>query len=232
MKKLAIFTEGQTEQLLSEQTVIYTAGEKQFAITKHSAHGGRNKPRIIEIGAESDCIEYFILIVDCGTDGRVKSDIIERHSTLASAGYEKVIGIRDAYPTVKYNELHRLRNGLKQGLPDGAPSISFILGVMEIEAWILAEYTHFQKFHPNLNIERIKNELGLDIIRENLSQRENPAKDLKDIYWLEAIHYDKSRTLISKILDAIDQQHLRDEVSKKFDDLLALYQELELFFSN
>jgi hypothetical protein len=233
MKKLAIFAEGQTEQLLSEKAVIYSAKEKQYAITKCSARGGsKHNPRIIEIGAESNNTEYFILIIDCGTDSRVKSDILERYPTLMQAGYEKIIGIRDVYPSVQYNELSRLRFGLNQGLPNGILPISFILGVMEIEAWILAEHTHFQKFNSNLTIERIRTELGIDLKNEHVSQRANPSKDLANIYWLEKIEYDKSNKIVSQILKVLDQQELRNTVSDNFEDLLQLYRELESFFSN
>jgi len=233
MKKLAIFAEGQTEQLFSERAVIYCAGEKQYEITKHSASGGsKQNPRIIEIGAESDNVEYFILIIDCGTDSRVKSDIIERYPALIKAGYEKIIGIRDVYPSVQYSDLSKLRTGLKEKLPNGALPISFILGVMEIEAWILAEHTHLQKFNSKLTVDRIKSELGIDLLHENLSQRAIPSKDLANIYWLESIEYDKSKKIVSQILEVLDQSQLRHAVSDNFEDLLTFYCELESFFAS
>jgi hypothetical protein len=236
MKKLAIFTEGQTEQLLSEWLVNFIAGGKKIQVTKVSASGGgsRNKPRIIELKMESESVEYFVLIVDSGTDSKVKSDIRDQCAGLINAGYQKVLGIRDVYPEHKYEEISRLRSGFTSELVDKFPQIqiSFIFGVMEIEAWFLAEYNHFQKIHGKITVDRIKEEFGIDIINDNLSLRETPAKDLKNIYWLENIEYDKSKQCIDKILSALDIQHLKENISHKFEDLKNFYKELEDFFTN
>ncbi len=74
-------------------------------------------------------------------------DILDRHSTLKQAGYHKILALRDVYPDVKYDEISILRTNLRIGLPSEDPQITFILGVMEIEAWLLAEYKHFPNFH-------------------------------------------------------------------------------------
>jgi hypothetical protein len=57
-----------------------------------------------------------------------------------------------------------------------------------------------------------------------------PSKILSDIYWLENISYDKSKSTINKILSAIDFEYLKNHVSQKFDDLKNLYKELNEFF--
>ncbi len=235
MKKIAVFTEGQTEQIFSEQIIRHIAGEKQISIVVEKASGGsKNNNRIIEIKARSESknSEYFILIVNCGNDSRVKSDILERHNNLLTQGYQKIIGIRDVYPHVKFNEIAKLRDGLSSNLPTSAQNILFVLCIMEIESWLMAEYNHFEKIHPNITVERIKKELHIDVINDDLTQRPRPSEDLSNIYWLEKEEYNKSQTIINKILNALDKIHLKNVVAHKFEDLLRFYKEIELFFSH
>lgn len=234
MKKLAIFTEGQTEQLLSEWLVKNFVDTPQISIKVMKATGGRRgNPRIFNIHAESTQknTEYFILIYNCEGDARVKSDITENYARLVSEGYEKIIALRDVYPDVKYEELSQLRAGLEKNLPAGNTPILFILGVMELEAWILAEYMHFPHIHEGITIERINNELNIDVLNDRLDQRTSPAQDLRNIYWLEMINYDKSKKIIETILSSMSFENLKYNVSRKFEDLSRLYQVLDLFFS-
>ncbi len=74
-------------------------------------------------------------------------------------------------------------------------------------------------------------QLGIDVIKDDLSKRKMPSKDLSDIYWLEHINYDKSKYIIDRILSAMDFSNLKNTVRQKFSDLHLLYDELELFFS-
>lgn len=234
MKKIAIFTEGQTEQLLIEKIIKEAAGARDISITKMKASGRSNSSRSFKvITAESKDTQYFVLMVDCSSDSKVKSDILDEYSKLSAAGYQKIIGIRDVYPDVSYAETSKLRAGLNVGLPEGIPKVSFILGVMEIEAWLLAEHNHFSKIHEKITVNRIKETLGINLINDDLEQRKKPSEDLYNIYWLESIHYDKSKKkIMDKILSVLDLSYLKNVVSQKFYDLQTLYQEVDLFFSN
>ena len=84
MNKLVIFVEGQTEQIFVEKLVRFLGSEYNISIQVQRYGGGsRNRPRtIVKIFGtnESANPDYFILIVDCGQDERVKSDIIERYN--------------------------------------------------------------------------------------------------------------------------------------------------------
>jgi len=81
MKKLAIFVEGQTEQLFVERLLVEIAGSNYVSIESYAAHGGgkSGQPRRLKLltarktfGTE----KYYITLVNSGTDGRVASDII------------------------------------------------------------------------------------------------------------------------------------------------------------
>jgi len=234
MKRLAIFVEGQTEQLFLERLIKSIAGTKRISITKKKASGGnKNNRKILEISAGSENeTEYYVLVLDCGNDGRVKSDICEQFISLSRTGYQRIIGLRDVYPKVSRSDLDKLRSSLAMGLPYGPPNILFILCVMEIEAWILAEDTHYPRMDSNITTDRINQELGFDIVNDDLSLRKNPASDLADIYGLEFLSYDKSAAIIERILDALDFVRMGEVVRRKFEDLDQLYLELLSFFSS
>jgi hypothetical protein len=234
MKRIAIFVEGQCEQLFIENLIKEIAGTKHISIIKQKASGGRKKGsrNFTEITAEAKNAQYFILIIDCSTDNRVKSDILEQYESLSNAGYETIIGIRDVYPEFIYDEIPKLRHKLMEKIPAGKITVLFILGVMEFESWLIAEYTHFPKIDSNITIERIKQELKIDPINDDISQRDSPSKDLSDIYWLANIDYDKSLSLLEKIISLINYQHLKKNISQRFDDLHVLFQRLDLFFGD
>lgn len=233
MKRWAIFVEGQTEQLFVERLIKSIAGTKQVSLIKQKASGGnKNNRSFLEISAGSENeTEYYVLVVDCGSDGSVKSDICDQFENLSKAGYQKIIGLRDVYPKVLRNDINKLRIGLAMGLPSGSPSILFVLCVMEIEAWILAEDSHYPRFNSEITADRVNVALGFDIVNDDLSQRNNPAKDLADVYWLESIPYDKSAAIIERVLNALDFERLGTVVRSKFKDLDLLYCELSSFFS-
>ena len=122
---------------------------------------------------ESTNPDYFILIIDCGQDERVKSDIIERYNGLIASGYQAIIAIRDVYPILRA-DIQRLRQGFAFGLPSGPVTpYSCILAIMELEAWFLAEYSHFFHVHPNLTIDRIQHAFGFNLITDDMQLRES-----------------------------------------------------------
>jgi len=97
MSKLAIFVEGQTEQIFVEKLVRYLGSHRNISIQVQRLEGGsKNRPRtMINISGTDEVTnqEFLILIMDCGQDERVKSDIIERYNGLIASGYQAIIGI-------------------------------------------------------------------------------------------------------------------------------------------
>ena len=120
MKKLAIFVEGQTEQIFVEALCSEVIGTKHLKLEVYGASGGGQAgPRTIQLlraFGNTPEAQYFVMIVDCGCDNRVRSDIADRYDGLVAAGYAAVIGIRDVYPDVSFNDIPKLRAGLQMGL--------------------------------------------------------------------------------------------------------------------
>ena len=138
MKKLAIFVEGQTERVFIERLLGEVIGTRHLRVESYVAVGGgasgARALNLIQITDPTSDARFFAMIVDCGSDGRVRSDIGEHYNNLVAAGYSAIIGIRDVYPDVVYPDIPKLRSGLQTGLSAMPISVLFVLGVMEIES--------------------------------------------------------------------------------------------------
>lgn len=233
MNKLAIFVEGQTEQIFAEKLVTEIAGAANVHIEKRKTRGSAKRERtmtLVEARAFDPDAEYFVQIVDCGRDEEVKSDIVERYDRLVEAGFQGIIGIRDVWPH-KRDVIPQLRKGFRYRLKTDPISPVFVLAIMETEAWFLAEHTHFAHIHPALTVDRIKTELGFDPSTDDMQLRDYPSNDLDRIYFIETLVYDKSKTNVQRTVNALDFDSVRTEIVTKFADLQTLVDSIERFLS-
>ncbi len=142
--KLAIFVEGQTEQVLVEALIYEIAGRHKVHIDTLRGHGGRQYPRqFVELNATGPDPKkrYYVIIYDSATDGRVLSDIRDHYERLTEEGFREVIGFHDLYPIPRENEAE-VRKDFADLSPQGTVPVTLSLAVMEVEAWFIAEHTH------------------------------------------------------------------------------------------
>lgn len=233
MNKLVIFVEGQTERIFTENLVRYLGSEHNIGIQTKRMYGGRRvKPRmVIEISGtnETTNLDYFILIVDCGGDERVKSEIIDSYDGLIENSYQVIIGIRDVIPYVRDN-IQQLRKGFAFRLRKEPIEPLLVLAIMETEAWFLAEHSHFLRIHPNLTLDRIKQNFGFDPNIDDMQLRDYPYEDLKNIYSLEAIGYNKTRENVERTVSILDFGTITKELSLRIIDLGKLINTIKYFF--
>lgn len=232
MNKLAIFVEGQTEQIFAEKLVLHLGADANVGIRVERVTGGRRgKPRMIEIAGtrDPDGHDFFVLLVDCGQDERVKSDILDRYDRLIAANYGQIVGVRDVVPRAR-DDIQRIRDGFLFRLPKDPVIPILVLAIMEIEAWFLAEHSHFPRIHASLTIERITQELGFDPVNDDMQLRDHPAKDLEDAYFLETINYHKTRAHVERTVNSLDFSVVQNELATKIDDLGMLVARLQSFF--
>jgi len=93
---------------------------------------------------------------------------------------------------------------------------------MEIEAWFLAEDTHFARLHRDLSADRVASELEFNPRTDDMQLRDRPSRDLADAYFLVQVIYDKSRERVSRTLDCLDFEAVSTTLCAKFPDLEAL----------
>jgi len=194
MKKIALFVEGQTDQIFMEKLIREIIGKHGFSITNFKYFGGKKtirKPILITTRNTRADTEYYFVIYDCGGDDRVQSDIRERLDSLREEAFSLVIGIRDVYPET---DIEKLKYYLYFGIsPKPDVSVKIILAVNEIEAWFIAEETHYQKISDKISLETANKITGLDVSNDNTEIIPHPSDTLKQIYIKGGTTYDKSK---------------------------------------
>jgi hypothetical protein len=240
MKKLAIFVEGQTEQIFVESLINYMTDHLQISIEKRRGFGGRDNGRLfITLSSPKISNPYYILLVDSSNDGRVLTDIRENFAGLVEQGYNKIIGLRDIYPN-SFKDFRKLKRRVNQLVPQGGTTPVLCFAVLEVETWFIAEYSHFTKIHPRLTRKFILKKTGIDPGADNIEEALNPmknelfmspARDLNRIYKLVRRSYSKKKQQVINIVKVLDFNKLINEVPKRVHSLGFFLRELEDFFS-
>jgi hypothetical protein len=234
MKKLAVFVEGQTEQLFIDKLITEIAGTHTIAIEKRKLTGGsrsRASQVLLWASAPDPGHKYFVLIIDCSADNRVKSDIRDNYNSLVSSGYSAIIGIRDVFPEFNQADINKLRSGLNYCLKTKPIRVVFALGVMEIETWFICEHTHFGRLHSALTTAYIKANLGFDPSVDDIQLRPSPSADLDAIYNLVGQRYKKDRRNIQLTVNRLDYGFLYFSVLHRLPDLNMLVESINAFLS-
>jgi hypothetical protein len=114
--------------------------------------------------------------------------------------------------------------------------VVFILAIMEIEAWFLAEHTHLQKLNPCVTPATVKSWFGFDPACDNMELRDMPALDMSRTYFIGGAQYRKDRDTLQKTVDYLDyaRLYLRAKSSyfpELYLDLADQYPDLGLLVS-
>ena len=241
MNKLAIFVEGQTEQIFVEQLLNVLAHDCEVSIEKRRGFGGRDSGRsFITLSSPSEKTPFYILLVDSSNDGRVLTDIRESYKGLCEQGYSKIIGLRDVYPHA-YSDFRKLRRMVRKHMPSGKVLPVVCFAVLEVETWFIAEYTHFKKIHPRLTRRFIKDRMGIDPADPNIEEKIGPLLDelelspagyLNQIYKLVGRSYSKKKQQVINIVKVMNFKEVINEVPKRAHALGFFIRELKDFFDS
>ena len=136
------------------------------------------------------------------------------------------------YPKFVRGQIPELRRGLQKYVKTKPVTPLFVLGVMEVEAWFLAEHHHFPAIHPALTCERIRAELGFDPATDDMQARPCPHDDLHAVYQLERLDYRKRADQIQRTVDVLDYEYAYVEMPARFaPDLQNFVAALDGFFT-
>jgi len=233
MKKLAIFVEGLTEQILVRKMLHAVLDRHRIAIQTVKITGGHNVRmsftvmRAARVDRQTD---YFVLVYDCGGETNVKSYMLARRDKLIKSGYSMIIGLRDVYPNFEREEVPRLLKGLNHRLPQKKATTRIYLAVMETEAWFLGEYKHLRKVSRVLTPGYINKNFGFNPRSENMEDRAHPSQDMKLIYQAAGHDYTKKRDRLNAVISKLDFNYFTHELADKMPSLGAFVNGLEHFF--
>jgi len=230
MNKMAIFVEGYTEVVFVDQLIEKIANDNAVRIEWRLISGGASCPRTsrqIKAAQPDTGQEHFVVVFDCGGDDAVKTRMLKEYPHLANAGYSKIVCIRDVYPKFSHAEIPTLRALLPRQVKTKPIVVDFVLSIMELEAWFLAEHTHFAKIDPAITREAILSALKFDPEKDDLQTRPTPADDLQKCYALGGKTYEKKNA--KDTVEALDYVHIYAGLVERFPDLKKLCDIIETF---
>jgi hypothetical protein len=231
MKKVAIFVEGETEQLFTSELIKTIFTDKTIAIEVNQFSGkmGLRKTINIRTADIDENTSFFFRIYDChggGENSTVKSDILEQQKELRVQAFSQIIGIRDVYPML---DAIKLKRNLKDGLPNAIP-VNIILAVQEIEAWFIAEETHYERISVLLTSEIVNSVCGIDISKETTEAIPHPAEMLHYIYKKAGLAYHKEPKQRRRTINALNFHNLYLNVRKRNNSFNELASCLDTIF--
>ena len=233
MKSLAIFVEGATELSFIHNLVLQIGGTR-LTVEASGVSGGSHAPRIIERrfkpAPDHSGTTHYVLILDCGGEETVKTRIIAEHKNLTEKGFTEIIGIRDVRPTFTRDELPIMESALDSFIDKSLIPVTFVLSVMEIEAWFLTEWHHFEKIDPAITLPAIRSSLNFDPAADDMSLRESPADDLDNCYRIAGKQYKKKKHQ-SLTLTSLDMEHIYLELGNRIPYLSRLLTSIDRFLS-
>jgi len=233
MRKLAIFVEGLTEQILVRKMLHAVLDRNRIAIQTVKITGGHNVRMsftVMRAAHVDNRTDYFVLVYDCGGETNVKSYMLARRDKLISNGYSMVLGLRDAYPNFTREEVPKLLRGLNHRLPQKQAATHIFLAVMETEAWFLGEYRHLLKVSRILSPAYINKHFGFNPQTGNMEEREHPSGDMKRIYQAAGHDYTKKKDRLNAVIGKLDFRYFTHELAEKMPSLGAFVEGLEKFF--
>lgn len=229
-KKIAFFVEGYTEQEFVKKLLLAIFEEKKIAISIRKMKGGGKSPISLTFLQSDEPTEdtfYYILIYDCGGESTVKSYVLDQRQSLLSAGYLKVIGLRDVYPEFGRGDIFKLQQFLYYKVSQKDLPIKFVLGVMEVESWFLAEENHFLKINAILDEPYLKANFNLEPSKDDTELIDEPANFLDSIYQSVGTSYEKNKASIDRTIDALNYVNIYFNVRERNSSLNELINEFE-----
>jgi len=225
MKKIAVFVEGQTEQVFASELVKQIFGHIKVAVEElqlMGKEGSRYVRTIRSVDTESST-DYFFRIYDChggDIESTVKSEIREQFPILINESFSFIIGIRDVYPLP---DLDMLKSMMNKELPSNTMlPIKIFLAVREVEAWFLAEEKHYPLIDESLTIPHVNKIVGFDITTISTETIDHPSIVLKTIYQSVGKDYKKRKWEAERTVYCIDYENLYLNVRKRNESLNEL----------
>ncbi|WP_129932404.1 MULTISPECIES: hypothetical protein [unclassified Pseudomonas] len=232
MRRIAFFVEGYSELLFVDKLVTEIAGAHNVTIEQRQISGGVKAPRQVKVIKAADASgehEFFVLIVDCGGETQVKTRLQEEHEGLTKAGYEKIVCIRDVRPQFSREEIPKLEQGMRMYVKGSLAPVDFILTTMELEAWFLAEFNHYEKIDPALTVDAIHGALGFHPVTDDPCLRDTPTEDLRICYAIAGKTYEKSE--VSRTVESLDYLYIYTELGGRVPEVAKVIQHVDEFLS-
>jgi hypothetical protein len=224
MKRVAIFTEGQSEQIFVRNFLMKLIDNAKISFECLKLLAGTVRPVRYNFTSPSATIHF--MIIDVANDAGVIDAIKNREQGLLSAGYQRVVGLRDMYCAVyDKRSAGKIDQTVSRQIEEAIlgeinqmsqpERISVFFEVMEFEAWILGMYNLLGKIEPRLSVENIKNTMGIDLHDiDPQTEFYRPYQILKEILGMAEIEYKKRFGDTEKLTALMDAEDFEDAIKR------------------
>jgi len=227
LKKIGIFVEGQTDRIFVVKFLSeYLGGEHKFSRLERKFKN-KNRDEFITKRIYPEA-KYFILIFDSSGDGNVLPALYERaENMIQNQNFEYLIALEDLY--------NRPRNKKKLIISKFEERIKvfrfhdrlrFVLAIMELESWFLADANVFSRINNILTPEYIHEKININLLAINPESLPHPAETINKIYKLLDQSYKKTKDQAYQITERLDFDFICS------DETLAKVKSLKFFINN
>ncbi|WP_316230634.1 hypothetical protein [Bradyrhizobium sp. SZCCHNR1051] len=143
-----------------------------------------------------------------------------------------ILALRDVRPDFSLADVPRLKATFSRVVPNDPIAPQLILAALEIEAWFVADYSHFARIAPTLTPSYVRETLGIDLLTHLIEAIPEPAHLLNQIYMLAGVPYAKSASDAQRTIDALDFVVILNELPALAPNFAPLRDELSKFLSN
>jgi len=218
MRNVAIFTEGQSEQIFIRHLLLQVMDCSKISFRCLRLYAGKGIPAKYDYFNPNAEINF--LIVNVGQDEKVLSVLKEREANLIRKGFERIIGLRDMY-SEEYlkRSLSEINNSVTMSFIDGWNStiqkmsdpskIRMHIAIMELETWFLAISHIFERINSILSVEYIESKLGINLANiDPQTEFFKPTEVVNRIFQLVGLQYKKKEHDVESICSKINNDDL------------------------
>lgn len=213
MRKVAVFVEGQAEQIFVREFLLrwYEFDTSKIGIKCLQLISEKSVPAEYDFGNEQS--EDYYQIINVGGDNKTLSAMLKRSQGIINAGYQLIIGLRDMYSKT-YRELSpnivsaEINEGfiheaeLQINKSASAAKMKVHFAIMEVEAWILALLDKW--IDPNVSQEQLMKVFDINCNLE--TEIYHPAAKVAEITAINGgTPYDKHKGQVNSIFSKIDR---------------------------
>ncbi len=221
----AIFVEGQTELVFVREFLLKWFEYSDIAIECYTLFSDKaHSMHPTEYAFPNDQANHYFQIVNVGGDGNVLTRMLSREQMLRNAGFDLVVGLRDMF-SEDYRKLSKSQGIVSEisqrfigeankqiqkraQMPDRT---QLKWAIMETEAWMLGLHACFERLDERLSVGHIAGELGFDLSQCDPENRFfHPARELKQIYELAGLQYDKTKGDINSIMGHLQRSDFKE----------------------
>lgn len=102
---------------------------------------------------------------------------------------------------------------------------------MEVEAWFIAEHSHFARIDARLDAVTVVGALGYDPATQDMQLVVHPSEDLKRVYMTVSLGYNKSKRHVQRTVGALDYANVYLKMPSRFPDIGTLVASIDRFLS-